>query len=109
MLSLSAVFCPDGCPDDDVLTVSAKEVTLFTLKQAWFSTWTAKDGSLIFTSYDDFDPASICGHDVTGSEARVVIKLKTAEGSNVGKGCYDANDKKDPKPAHQVPELPIST
>lgn len=101
---------PEGCPQNNSdLKISSDEVPSFSVKQAWYSTWKGTNGSLIFTSYDDFDPTSIYGHTVTGSEARVVIKLKNADDSPVGVGRYESTIRKDPKPASQATEFNISS
>jgi hypothetical protein len=101
---------PEGCPsNNNGLTVSSDEVANFPVKHAWYSTWNGLNGSLIFTSFDDFDPTSIYGHSVVGEEALVVIKLKRADGSAVGVGRYESTRQKDPKPENQATEFNIST
>lgn len=100
---------PEGCPDDNALTITSEEVTEFKIEHAWYTTWRGIEGSLVFASYAEFDPAKIYDHRVTDKEARVVIKLKNADGSPVGKGRYKATYRQDPKPVHQVPEFNIST
>lgn len=100
---------PEGCPAQNAITVRSSEVSAFEVKQAWYSTWSGSDGSLVFTNYEDYDPASIYGHKVTGKEARVVIKLARADKGTLEKGRYEAGYQKDPKPARYASEFNIST
>ena len=100
---------PQGCPGKTDLKVASDKVTTFQLKQAWYVTWAGVEGSLVFTNYDDFDPANIYGHTVAGSDVLVVIKLANADSSPVGTGVYESSWGKDPKPAKQVLELNLST
>lgn len=100
---------PEGCPANNELVVRSAEVPTFEVRQAWYSTWKGSDGSLVFTNYDDYDPASIYGHEVKGAEARVVIQLARTDGGKLQKGRYESDYQKDPKPPVYVDAFNLST
>lgn len=100
---------PEGCPAANELTIASDKVSSFEVKQAWYVTWAGVEGSLVFTNYDDLDPASLYAHTLVDGEALVVIKLANADNSPVGVGVYESSWGKDPKPAKQARELNLST
>ena len=100
---------PEKCPKNNSFSLITEKVQNFQVKQAWYSTWNGSDGSLVFTNYDDYNPSSIYGHSVTGSEARVVIQIARADNKTLEPGIYTSTYQKEEKPSLQAKAFNVSS